>query len=86
MKAGRAYRHGSSVPSLGAGYAFPLRFSRGDRVRIISGKHKGATGTIAASVFQRSVDLPDEHTPCYHVLLDCELVVTVNVKQVEALI
>ena len=59
---------------------------RGDRVRIISGKHKGATGTIAASVFQRSVDLPDEHTPCYHVLLDCELVVTVNVKQVEALI
>ena len=64
----------------------PFQFSRGDRVRIISGKHKGATGTIDASVFQRSVDLPDEHTPCYHVLLDCELVVTVNVKQVEALI
>jgi hypothetical protein len=37
-------------------------------------------------VFQRSVDLPDEHTPCYHALLDCELVVAVNVKQVEALI
>ena len=80
---------------IGTGLAFhrwaqgmpsPFRFSRGDRVRIISGKHKGATGTIDASVFQRSVDLPDEHTPCYHVLLDCELVVTVNVKQVEALI
>jgi len=62
------------------------RFSRGDRVRIISGKHKGATGTIDSRVFQRSVDLPDEYTPCYHVVLDSELVVTVNVKQVEALI
>ena len=61
------------------------RFSRGDRVRIISGKHKGATGTVDASVFQRSVDLPYDHTPCHHVLLDSELVVTVNVKQVEAL-
>ena len=80
---------------IGTGLAFhrwaqgmpsPFRFSRGDRVRITSGKHKGATGTVDASVFQRSVDLPDEHTPCYHVLLDCELVVTVNVKQVEALI
>ena len=62
------------------------RFSRGDRVRIISGKHKGATGTIDSRVFQRSVDLPDEYTTCYHVVLDSELVVTVNVKQVEALI
>ena len=62
------------------------RFSRGDRVRIISGKHKGATGTIDSRVFQRSVDLPDEYTPCYHVVLDTRLVVTVNVKQVEALI
>ena len=62
------------------------RFSRGDRVRIISGKHKDATGTIDSRVFQRSADLPDEYTPCYHVVLDSELVVTVNVKQVEALI
>ena len=54
-------------------------------MRIISGKHKGATGTVDASVFQRSVDLPNDHTPCHHVLLDSELVVTVNVKQVEAL-
>ena len=65
--------------------SFPYRCNRGDRVKIISGKHKGADGTVDSSVFQRSVDLPDEHTPCYHVLLDCELVVTVNVKQVEAL-
>ena len=72
------HRRAQGMPS-------PFRFSRGDRERIISGKHKGATGTIDASVFQRSVDVPDEHTPC-HVLLDCELVVTVNVKQVEALI
>ena len=63
----------------------PYRFRRGDRVQIILGKHKGATGTIDASVFHRSVDLPNEHTPCHQVLLDSELVVTVNVKQVEAL-
>ena len=65
---------------------FQYRFSRGDRVYIISGKHKGATGMIDSRVFQRSVDLPDKHTACYHVLLDSELVVTVNVSQVEALI
>ena len=55
-------------------------------MHIISGKHKGATGMIDSRVFQRSVDLPGEHTACYHVLLDSELVVTVNVSQVEALI
>ena len=54
-------------------------------MRIISGKHKGASGAVDSKVFQRSVDLPDEHTPSYHVVLDSELVVTVNVKQVEAL-
>ena len=61
------------------------RFSRGDMVRIISGKHKGASGTVDAKVFQRSADLLDKHTPSYHVVLNSELVVTVNVKQVEAL-
>ncbi len=65
---------------------YQYRFSRGDRVHIISGKYKGATGVIDSRVFQRSVDLPDEQTACYHVLLDSELVVTVNVSQVEALI
>ena len=64
---------------------FHYRFSRGDRVQIISGKHKGATGTVDANVFQRSVDLPNDHTPCHHVLLDSDLVITINVNQVEAL-
>ena len=55
-------------------------------MHIFSGKHEGANGTIDSRVFQRSVDLPDKQTACYHVLLDSELVVTVNVSQVEALI
>lgn len=64
---------------------FHYRFSRGDRVQIISGKFKGETGTVDANVFQRSVDLPKDHVPCHHVLLDSHLVITINVDQVEAL-
>ena len=64
---------------------FHYRFSRGDRVQIISGKHKGATGTVDANVFQKSVDFPEHHTPCHHVLLDNHLVITINVNQVEPL-
>jgi len=67
------------------GMGFQYRFSRGDRVQIISGKHKGATGTVDANVFQRSVDFPKDHLPCHHVLLDNHLVITINVNQVEAL-
>ena len=67
------------------GMGFHYRFSRGDRVQIISGKHKGATGTVDSNVFQRSVDFPIDHTPCHHVLLDNDLVITINVNQVEAL-
>ena len=67
------------------GMGFHYRFSRGDRVQIISGKHKGATGTVDANVFQRSVDFPKDHLPCHHVLLDSHLVITINVNQVEAL-
>ena len=62
---------------------FHYRFSRGDRVQIISGKHKGATDTVDANVFQRSVDSPKDHLPCHHVLLDNHLVITINVNQVE---
>ena len=62
---------------------FHYRFRRGDRVQIISGKHKGATGTVDANVFQRSVDFPKDHLPCHHVLLDNHLVITINVNQVE---
>ncbi|MEE3012760.1 MAG: KOW motif domain-containing protein [Chloroflexota bacterium] len=64
---------------------FHYRFSRGDRVQIISGKFKGHTGTVDANVFQRSVDFPKDHLPCHHILLDNHLVITINVNQVEAL-
>ena len=67
------------------GMGFHYRFGRGDRVQIISGKHKGATGTVDSNVFQRSVDFPKDHLPCHHVLLDSHLVITINVNQVEAL-
>ena len=66
------------------GMGFHYRFSRGDRVQIISGKFKGHTGTVDANVFQRSVDFPKDHLPCHHVLLDNHLVITINVNQVEA--
>ena len=65
--------------------SFHYRFSRGDRVQIFSGKHKGETGIVDANVFQRSVDFPNDHLPCHHVLLDNRLVITINVNQVEAL-
>jgi len=67
------------------GMGFHYRFSRGDRVQIISGKHKGATGTVDANVFQRSVDFPKDHLPCHHVLLDNHLVITINVNQAKLL-
>jgi kynurenine formamidase len=54
-------------------------------MQIISGKHKGATGTVDATVFQRSVDFPNDHLPCHNVLLDNRLVITINVNQVKAL-
>ena len=61
------------------------RFSRGDKVKIISGKFKGHTGTVDANVFQRSVYFPEDHLPCHHVLLDNHMVITINVGQVESL-
>jgi hypothetical protein len=67
------------------GMGFHYRFSRGDRVQIIYGKHKGATGTVDANVFQRSVDFPKDHLPCHNVLPDDHLVITINVNQVEPL-
>ena len=65
--------------------SFHYRFSRGDRVQIISGKLKGHTGTVDTNVFQRSVDFHKDHLPCHHILLDNRMVITVNVNQVEAL-
>ncbi len=33
---------------------------RGDRVKIITGRYAGHTGTVESNVFQRTVDYPDE--------------------------
>ena len=58
------------------------RFKRGDRVTIVSGRHKGAIGVVDSAVFQRTVDYPDEFAAGYHVALDDERVVTVRCDQV----
>ena len=58
------------------------RFKRGDRVRIISGKHAGTTGTVDSKVFQYSVDFPEDLGAAYHVVLDGGKVVTVRTEQV----
>lgn len=58
------------------------KFVRGDRVRMISGKYVGATGTVDSKVFQYSVDYPEELGASYHVVLDSGTVVTVRVEQV----
>ena len=39
--------------------SYVYRFKRGDRVKIVSGKYAGATGTVDSKVFQRTVDYPD---------------------------
>ena len=62
-----------TVPSMSHVY----KFIRGDRVRIVSGKYAGATGTVDSKVFQYSVDCPEELGPSYHVVLDDGKVVTV---------
>ena len=66
--------------------SYVYRFQRGDRVRIISGKHANATGTVDSKVFQYSVDFPDELGASYHVVLDGGKVVTVRVEQVQRLL
>ena len=40
---------------------------RGDRVKIISGKYAGHTGTVESNVYQRMVDYPDEWNNGFHV-------------------
>ena len=57
-------------------------FRRGDRVKIVSGKHAGATGVVDSRVFQYSVDYPEELGAVYHVVLDTGNVFTVRVGQV----
>ena len=65
--------------------SFHYRSSRGDRVRILSGKFNGEAGTVNGNVFQRNINSPKDHLPCHHVLLDNHLAITINVNQVEAL-
>ncbi len=50
---------------------------RGDRVKIISGKYAGHTGTVKSNVYQRTVDYPDQWFNGRRVMLDTEVLVTV---------
>ena len=56
---------------------------RGVRVKIISGKYAGHTGTVESNVYQRTVDYPDELHNGFHVMLDTGELVTVRWEQVE---
>lgn len=78
-------RHLTLIPQV-TRCEFFLQFSRGNRVKIISGRHLSVNGTVDFLVFQQSVDYHNEHTLSYHLLLDDnELVVTIGVKRVESL-
>ena len=59
---------------------FPVR--RGGRVKIITGKYAGRTGTLESNVYQKTVDYPGEWASSYHVMLDTEELVTVRWDQV----
>ncbi len=52
--------------------------ARGTRMRIISGSHRGKTGTVVETVFQKTVDYPDELHHGYQVILDDGAWVTVR--------
>ena len=73
-----ALRPFAVVPNMGHCY----HFKRGERVTIICGRLKGATGVVEGAVFQRPVDYPDEYAPDYHVVLAAGQVVTVRWDQV----
>ena len=60
----------------------PQGLSRGARIRIISGRYAGRTGTVEANVFQKTVDYPDDFHHGYHVTLDDETWVTLRRDQV----
>ena len=66
-------------------YGRPMRWMRrrGERVKIISGKYAGHTGTVDSNVFQKTVDFPGELANGYHVMLDSGELVTVRWDQVE---
>ena len=58
--------------------------TRGDRVKIITGKYAGHFGTVESNVYQRTVDDPDEFDNGFHIMLDPELLVTVRWDRVES--
>jgi len=45
---------------------------------ITSGKYAGHFGTVESNVYQRTVDYPDEFNSGYHVVVDAEVLVTVQ--------
>jgi len=59
------------------------RFTRGDRIVIVSGQRAGALGVVDSAVFQRTIDYPEDLSPGYHVVLSDDAVVTVRWDQVE---
>ena len=60
----------------------PQGLTRGTRVRIISGRYAGRTGTVEANVFQRTVDYPEEYAEGFHIALGDGKVVAVRRDQV----
>jgi hypothetical protein len=55
----------------------------GDRVRITSGRYEGHRGTVEENVYQKTVDYPEEWANGYHVMLDTEKLVTVQLDQMK---
>ena len=66
------------------GRAQDLRYqhTRGDKVRINSGRYTRHIGTIESRVFDKSVDYKDESAPGYHVVLADGHIVIVRWDQV----
>ena len=50
----------------------------GTRVRVISGRYAGRTGTVDANVFHRTADYPEEFATGFHLVLDHGTWVTVR--------
>ena len=48
----------------------PQVIPRGTRVRIISGRYAGRSGTVHSNVFQKTVDFPEEADEAVHLHLD----------------
>jgi len=56
--------------------------ARGTRIRIISGTRQGQTGTVEATVFQKTVDT-DDPVHAFQITLDDGTWVTVSADQVK---